>query len=392
VHAHTVCGRVHSPAERELQPAVKALRVGFGSFGEDDGEAGLAEVARDVRRADYGSDPFAGGDQIRSSALGEVEEKQAELAVVAPCASDLATQTLLEIARVVQTREEVRVREPARLGEEPRVVERRAEHSGELFELLELPIGERALHSPPEDRERADGLVPFGHERDGQPAAEAELVVGRLLRRVQVGEADRPCAASLGGQADELAAGLVSGQAECRNDGIAYLLTEDDHGAVGTRDLAHGLEGPPQSSVEIERAAELAEEGGSPPLLVRIGQRGPHLADEMLRPCRRVLDLGELARCGPAEAPEKDHAEREEERGEAERAGARPGGAFVREYHHGSPPFAEKGELQSHNRADFANYHWAARAQDVYFRDEVGRVSRQRVREPTGRSGLGRFD
>ena len=49
--------------------------------------------------------------------------------------------------------------------------------------------------------------------------------------------------------------------------------------------------------------------------------------------------------------------------------------------------FAAKGELQSHNRADFANYHQAVPSPDVYFRIEVGRVRRQRVRmRLTGRS------
>jgi hypothetical protein len=224
---------------------MEAFRVGLGRFRKDDGEAALAEVAGDVGRADRGPDPFAGGDQIRSSTLREVEEEKAEPAVVAPRASDLAAQALFEIPRAVEARDVIRVPESARLGKEPRVLERRSEYSGQLLELLELRVGEHALHAPPEDREGPDRLLAVGEERHGQPPAQTELVVGRLVRRVEVGQADGPRAASLGRQADELTAGFVLGEAERRDNRVAFLLAEDDHGAVGARDLAHGVEGPP---------------------------------------------------------------------------------------------------------------------------------------------------
>ena len=51
----------------------------------------------------------------------------------------------------------------------------------------------------------------------------------------------------------------------------------------------------------------------------------------------------------------------------------------------------QEGELQSHNRADFANYHQAAPFPDVYFRMEVGRVRRQRVRSSADRSEVWAF-
>ena len=127
----------------------------------------------------------------------------------------------------------VGVREPARLGEEPRILERRPEDPRELLELLELGVGECPLDAAPEDRQRADALLALAEERNGQATAQAELVVRRLLGRVEVAEPDRPRPASIRRKADELARGLVFGESEDSGDRLALLLAEDDQRRVG---------------------------------------------------------------------------------------------------------------------------------------------------------------
>ncbi len=228
--------------------------------------------------------------------------------------------------------------------------------------LLELRIGERALHAAPEDGERADALLAFAEERNGETAAQAKLVVRRLLGRVEVAQEHGAGAAAVRRQADELTRCLVFGEPEGCGDRISVLLTEDDHGRVGARELADRLERAPQRRVEVECAAQFAEERRLSTFLLRVGERGPDLGDQALRSRGRFVNLGDLA-CGRAPpAPEEDDAEPEEERGQAERAGTRPAGGLVRDNHPGLPSiFRRKGRLQTHNRTDFANYHRGSR-------------------------------
>ena len=177
--------------------------------------------------------------------LFQVEDEETEAPVVAPRPGDLPAQALFEIARVVEAREVIGVREPARLREETRVLERRAEDLGELLEVLQLGVGERPFGTAPEDRQGADSLLALAEERNGQPAAQAELIVGRLLGRVEVVQAHRSGPASVRQEADELARGLLLGKRDGGGDGVALLLAKDDHGRVGARELAHGFEGSP---------------------------------------------------------------------------------------------------------------------------------------------------
>jgi hypothetical protein len=224
---------------------MEALGIRLRGLGQDDREAPLASMARDVGCAHSCADPLAGGDEVGPSPLLQVEDEEPEASVVAPGPGDLPAQALFEIARVVEAREVIGVREPARLREEACVLERRAEDPGELLELLQLGVGERPLGTAPEDRQGADPLLTLAEERNGQPAAQTELVVGRLLGRVEVAQAHRSGPASVRRQADELARGLLLGKREAGGDGVALLLAKDDHGRVGARELAHGFEGSP---------------------------------------------------------------------------------------------------------------------------------------------------
>ena len=218
---HAVGAGIDPAAERELDAAVQALGIRLRGLREDDRETALADMACDVGRADGGADPLACGDEVGASPLLQVEDEEPESPVVTPCPRDLPPQALLEIARVVEAREVVGVREPARLGEEPRILERRPEDPRELLELLELGVGECPLDAAPEDRQRADALLALAEERNGQAAAQAELVVRRLLGRVEVAEPDRPRPASIRRKADELARGLVFREPEGGGDRLA---------------------------------------------------------------------------------------------------------------------------------------------------------------------------
>ena len=321
---------------------MQALGIRLGGLREDDRETALAEMAGDVRRADGGADPLACGNEVGTSPLLQVEDEEPESPVVTPCPRDLPPQALLEMAPVVEAREAVGVREPARLGEEPRILECRPEDPRELFELLELGVGECPLDAAPEDRQRANPLLALAEERNGQAPAQAELVVRRLFGRVEVAELDRPRPASIRREADELARGLVCRESEGRCDRLAVVLAEDDQRRVGGAELAHGFEGPPQGCVEVERAPELAEKSDAPAFLLRVCERRTDLSDEALGPRSRFLHRGDLA-CGSVPpAPEEEDPEREEEHGQAERARARPGCAFICESHPGSPRFRRK--------------------------------------------------
>ena len=270
---------------------------------------------------------LAGCDEVSPSLPLQVEDEQPEPPVVAPCPRDLPPQTFLEVARVVKACEVVRVREAARLGAEPRILERRPEDPRELLELLELGVGERPLDAAPEDGQRTDALLAFAEERNGQPAAQAELVVRRLLGCVEVAEADRPRRASVRRHADKLARGLFFGEPEGGGDRLALLLAEDDQRCVGAAELADGFEGPPHGCVEVERAPELAEKSDAAAFVLRVGERRADLSNQALGPRSRVLQRGDLT-CGSA--PPAPEEERSRARGRAWPGRARPRSSRLR--------------------------------------------------------------
>ncbi len=105
----------------------------------------------------------------------------------------------------MEARELVRVRQPARLGEEPRVFEGRPEDPRELLELLQLRVRQCLLDPAPEDGQRPDPLGTFAEERDGETTAQPELVVRCLFGRVEVAEAHRAGAACVRRKSEELA-------------------------------------------------------------------------------------------------------------------------------------------------------------------------------------------
>ena len=92
--------------------------------------------------------------------------------------------------------------------------------------------GPRAVRAPPRSprarraARRRPGSQPAAvaiEHRKRQPA-QAELVAGRLLLAVAVGERDRPRLASAGRKAQQLAGRLLGRQPERRHDGVAVRL------------------------------------------------------------------------------------------------------------------------------------------------------------------------
>ncbi len=69
---------------------MQALGVCLGGLREDDGAPTLTEMAGDVCRAHRRADALAGRGKIFPSPLLQVEDEEAEAAVIAACAGDLA--------------------------------------------------------------------------------------------------------------------------------------------------------------------------------------------------------------------------------------------------------------------------------------------------------------
>ena len=175
--------------DRLLDPGREPLRVGEPRLREDEPELVPADAARDVGLAHSLAHTFRGlGERgvagemadavVDALEVVDVDEHEGEPARVAVRARDLASERLVEVAAVVETRQPVEVGELARFLEAPRVLERRRDALRELFDPAKVVVPE-TLRVVGEDAEPADAALAVD-ERHPEGGS------NRSLRRVRI--------------------------------------------------------------------------------------------------------------------------------------------------------------------------------------------------------------
>ena len=250
---------------------VELVGVGERRLGQDDRELVAADAAGDVGRAHDVADALGRLGQhgvagevadavVDRLEVVEVEDEQREPPVVALRAGDLARERLVEVAAVVQAGERVEVGELPRLAEAPRVLDRRARRAARAARARARSPSPKAcrgvrvkiVRKPDRARSRraAARRGPRGSCRRSAAAA------GRVLVR----DRDRARLAPVRRPGDRLAARLVLGEAERRDDRLRRVSAATLTSAASTPAQRAGrVERAREHLVEVDRAGELAE-------------------------------------------------------------------------------------------------------------------------------------
>ena len=170
-------------------------------------------------------------------------------------AGDLARERLMEEAPIVEPGQRVEVGELPRLAEAARVVDRRAGALGELLELrnadvVDVELASREDHGYPRPRRPASGRRdPSGSDRRG----------ARLPRGCSGTTSRSPARGDRRAARDRLPVSLLLRQPE-RRDHRGRSRSRATRARRGSRSRRCGVERPAQHLVEVDRAAEIAQE------------------------------------------------------------------------------------------------------------------------------------
>ena len=171
----------------------------------------------------------------------------------------------MEVALVVEAGERVRLGELARLAVPARVLDRGHRALGEALGLLDLVRARLVVGSAPEERERPDRAELAAHQRDEGAAADERRVGGVAVTAVAVADGDRPGEGARDARGRR-PRGLLRRHAARHDGGRAVLALDDHHRRVERRDLHRRVEDAIHELLEVDRAAELAEEPVAPAL------------------------------------------------------------------------------------------------------------------------------
>ena len=274
-----------------------ARRLASLDSGQDHRELVAADAAGDVGVAhdladalgDLGEHGVAG--EVADAVVDrlevvEVEDDQREPAVVALGARDLARERLVEVAAVVQAGQRVEVGVLARLAEAPRVLDRRARRArASSSSSAQVVVAERRRGCAREDAEPAE---PAGCARraarraprgSGRPAVVRLRVAVRDLDRARLAAVRRPVRSDLSPR-------LLAAEARARpiRRSSPSPSIELDEGRVDARDAPARRRACGEHLVEVDRAAELAEEPAPAALLLGARSSALQLARELVHP------------------------------------------------------------------------------------------------------------
>src|SRR5205085_1839651 len=167
-------------------------------FGNDHRELVASHTAGDVGRADYLAHTLR---DLSESGIAcevahavidlleavDVDEHECELPLISVSPVELAGEGLVEVPAVVEAGERVEVSELPRLAEPARILDRRCDPLGQVFEPLQVLVAEASAGIAREDSEPADATV----AADERHAERAMHRAGCVLGCIEALEPDR---------------------------------------------------------------------------------------------------------------------------------------------------------------------------------------------------------
>ncbi len=141
----------------------------------------------------------------------------------------------------------------------------------------------------PEERERSDGAQLAPDERDEHAAGDQLGVRWLAVSAVAVRHGDRPGERARDSRGRRLG-GLLRSHSAGRNGGRGAMPFDDHHRGVESGDLHRGVQDAVHQLLEVDRAAELAEEPVAPILPLRSLQRLREVVGELVHLQAHLVD------------------------------------------------------------------------------------------------------